>query len=585
MSPTLQDSREGIRRVALENAVQHGGAARWETVLNKVLSVFPDLRVEAGETAKVVRELVQEVNALPAEEKSRQMALIPTSPTTSRTEGAPETGATAEMPKKQELPPLPGAEMGKVRLRMAPFPSGALHIGSARGIYLNDAYRKMYDGEFYLVYDDTVGSAEKRPFLEAYDLIREDLEAAGIKPDKYIYKSDRMDLYYRHLPPMLEKGAAYVCLCPAETLRKNREAGASCPERERPVEWQMEMWDKMLSGGYREGEAVVRLKTDMKDPNPAFRDRVLFRISEFEHPRVGNKYRVWPMLEFAFAIDDVELGITHVLRGKDLVMEDLMEEAIWKVLGMKGPYLIHWGLLRLRDAKISKSKSYQEVRNGIYDGWSDPRTWSFSSLARRGIRAEAIRNFVLSFGMSLADIEVPAESLYSENRKLIDPVTPRRAFVPDPRLVRVDGFPADLESVELSNHPSVPDLGTRVVALGKGGFFMPGKDVEKHLGKEIRLKDLINVQLPTLPPGAHQELTAQFTTKLNKTIPRIQWVPEEGAVPVSILMVEGQRMEGMGEPCLATVEEGEIYQFERFGFVRADKQEGSGPRRFVFGHF
>lgn len=569
-SPEL---KERVLVQALENALAHGGEARWETVLGKMMAADPSLRSQREVTAALVQELVGEVNALSKEAiQDRLLALAPARPSAEE-RGPPSTRNAA----RPELPPLPGAETGKVVLRFAPFPSGSLHIGNLRGVFLNDVYRRLYGGKLYVVFDDTVGSAEKRPTLEAYDLIRDDLRSAGVTPDAYYYKSDRMDLYYRYLPKLLDKGAAYVCHCPAEVLRKNREEGRACEERSRPLEWHREAWEGMLAGRYAMGEAIVRMKTDMTDPNPAFRDRVLFRISDFEHPRVGTQYRVWPMLEFAFAIDDVELGITHVLRGKDLVIEDMMEEAIWSVLGMHGPSLIHWGLLRVRDAKLSKSKAYREVMDGTYDGWSDPRTWSFSALARRGIRPDALRNFVLSFGMSLADIEVPAESLYAENRRLIDPTTPRRAFVPDAQEVTVEGFPSDLPTVTLANHPTNVALGTREVGVRGGRFFLPGRDVEKNLGGEIRLKDLLNV---TLVDRSH----ATFTSKPNRPIPRIQWVPAEGAVPVSVLLADGTRVEGTGEPSLAAVREGDLFQFERFGFVRADPQPKDGPRRFVFGH-
>ncbi len=563
--------RERIRAHAIENAVAHGGTARWETVLGKMMALEPALRSERDAAAALTREIVEAVNATPLEELRGILATLPPS------RPAPAEGGGVKTPPRLELPALPNAEQGKVVLRFAPFPSGALHLGSARGVFLNDAYRKRYDGKFYVVYDDTVGSEEKRPFLEAYDLIRQDLETVDVVPDAYYYKSDRMELYYRRLPPLFESGKAYVCTCPAETLRENRRTGTACAERDRPLEWHREAWEGMLSGKYAPGEAIVRIKTDMAHPNPAFRDRVLFRISDFEHPRVGKRYRVWPMLEYAFAVDDLELGITHVLRGKDLMMEDMMEQALWSAWGRQGPELIHWGLLSVRDAKISKSKSYAEVMSGVYDGWSDPRTWSFTSLFRRGIRPEAIRSFVLSFGMSLADIEVPAESLYAENRKLLDPVTPRRAFVADPRVVAVEGFPDDLASVSLANHPTREELGRRDVRVQGGRFYLAARDVDQHRGKEFRLKDLVNIELTD---DGH----ARFTSRPNKPIPRVQWVAADGAVPVSLLQVDGSRVEGMGEGSLASVKEGELFQFERVGFVRADPQTPDGPRRFVFGH-
>ncbi|MGI0151163.1 MAG: glutamate--tRNA ligase family protein, partial [Thermoplasmata archaeon] len=281
------------------------------------------------------------------------------------------------------------------------------------------------------------------------------------------------------------------------------------------------------------------------------------------------------------------LGLSHVIRGKDLVIEDRMEEYIWKLLGVTGPPFLHWGLLRVREAKISKSKSYQEVKSGVYDGWADPRTWSLLSLDRRGIRLEALREFTLSFGLSLSDIEVPAETLYAENRKLIDPTTPRRSYVPDPVQVEVDGYPSELSEISLANHPEHVELGRRSVPAGPT-FYLPREELVKHAGEEIRLKDLVNVRVPlagefTETSGA---LHIRFTSRENQRIPRIQWVGARGAVAVDVLDVDGQHRQGRGEASLARAVPGEIFQFERVGFVRLEKgwMPGSEPVRVCFGH-
>src|SRR5208282_1844094 len=336
-----------------------------------------------------------------------------------------------------------------------------------------------------LVFDDTIGSAEKRIETEFFDLIRGDCELAGVRPDAVYFKSDRVASFYPWARRVIEKGGAYVCRCPQELLGKNRVAGVPCPERSQTVPQTLEEWEKMLGGSYAPGEAVLRLRTDMADPDPAFRDRVLLRISDIDHPRVGRKYRVWPMLEFSWAVDDIELGITHVIRGKDLVIEDRMQRFIWDLLGITGPPFLHWGILRVREAKVSKSKSYREVKSGLFDGWADPRTWSLRSLDRRGISTEALRAFILSFGMSLSDIEVPAETLYSENRKRIDATTVRRAFVADPVRVQVDAWPEDLVTVELPNHPDRPELGMRPARTGPV-FHLARRDLVGKEGSEVR---------------------------------------------------------------------------------------------------
>jgi glutamyl-tRNA synthetase len=574
---TLADSLEPrVRRLALANAVAHEGSAEVGPVVARLLATDPKLRAHADEVRSLASMVVAEIRNRPVPELEEELARLG-GPENERSKVARSEGAS--------FPELVGAVPGNVVLRLAPFPSGSLHIGSGRMLYVNQYYRERYHGRLLLVFDDTVGSEEKRVEPEFFDLILGDLELAGVRPDEVLYKSDRIAHHYPWARRVIEKGGAYVCRCAPELLRENRRNGVACLERSQSLETTLEEWEKMLGGGYGPGEAVLRLRTDLADPDPAFRDRVLFRISELDHPRVGHRYRVWPLLEFSWAVDDVELGITHVIRGKDLVMEDRMERFIWDLLDVQGPPFHHFGILRVREAKVSKSKSYAEVKSGAYDGWADPRTWSFRSLDRRGISMDAVREFTLSFGLSLADIEVPAETLYAENRKRIDALTPRRSFVAEPVRVVVEGYPFDLAEVDLANHPDRPELGTRRVRAGPE-FFLAHQDLAAHAGAEVRLKDLVNVRLPSEIPASGGSLTAAFTTRPNQRLPRLQWVGAAGALPTDILLPDGGRALGVGEATLGTTSAREIFQFERVGFVRVDGDwaTGTSPLRVVFGH-
>ncbi|MFI5413221.1 MAG: glutamate--tRNA ligase [Candidatus Lutacidiplasmatales archaeon] len=564
------------RRAALENALAHDGAAQAGPIVARLLATDASLRAEANAVRALVSGILADIRGLPTAELVDRLATL--------------GGAQAERPKvaRDEAPDFPellGAVKGKVVLRMAPFPSGVLHIGNSRMLFVNQLYRERYDGKLLLVFDDTIGSADKRIETEFFDLIQGDCAIAGVRPDAVYYKSDRVATFYPWARRVIEKGGAYVCRCPQELLGRNRVAGLACPERSQSIPETLDEWEKMLANVYGPGEAVLRLRTDMADPDPAFRDRVLLRISDIDHPRVGQKYRIWPMLEFSWAVDDIELGVTHVLRGKDLVMEDKMQRYIWDLLGIQGPPFLHWGILRVREAKVAKSKAYKEVKSGLYDGFADPRTWSLRSLVRRGISMDALRQFILSFGMSLADIEVPAETLYSENRKRIDATTVRRAFVPDPVRVDVEGYPFDLARTTLPNHPDRPELGSRSVTAGPS-FFLPRRDLSAHLGGEVRLKDLVNVHLEPDFTDAGGRMRATFTSRENRKLPRLQWVGAEGAVPVDLLGLEGEHSSGLGESALSSAGPGDIVQFERVGFVRVDSDwtPGSSPMRVVFGH-
>jgi len=558
---------ESARKFALQNAVLHGGKADLKAVLGKMLAEDPSLRGRAQEAAAYLERVVADVNELGLETQRAELTAI-----------APELLEKIRHdvgPK--ELPPLPDAVDGKVVLRLAPYPSGPLHIGNARAFVLNDAYAKRYHGKLLLVFDDTIGSEDKPLLPEAFDQVKEGLDWAGVEYDEVLYKSDRIPLHYEWAEKLLATGEAYVCECDAETLRKNREAMRACVHRIQDVDETIAMWKAMLAGEYGEGEAVMRLKTDMAHPNPAFRDRVLFRIAEREHPRVGTRYRVWPMLEFSWAVDDALLDVTHVLRGKDLVMEDLMETRIWDILEVKRrPRFVHFGILRLKDLELSKSRYRKEIAEGRLSGIDDPRTWSLQSLRRRGIRPAALREFVLSFGLSLNDIEVPAETLYAENRRLIDKDANRYFFVPDPVAVEIAGLPP-IERVKAPLHPDFSGRGVREIPAGPK-VQVAREDFQKFRGQEVRLKDFCNVVL---------DHRARFVSMENKEIPKIQWVTH--GVNVHLLLPDAtdsptpETRRGLGEPLVATLKVDDVVQFERVGFARIDHVSKAEVRAY-FAH-
>jgi len=554
-------SLESARKFALQNAVLHGGKADAKAVLGRMLAEDPDLRTKARETAAYVEQVVAEVNRSSLDAQRAQLELL-----------APELlERTAVAVGPKELPSLPNAVDGKVVLRLAPYPSGPLHIGNARAFVLNDAYAKRYHGRLLLVFDDTIGSEDKPLLPESFDQIKEGLDWAGVEYHDVLYKSDRIPLHYEWAEKLLATGEAYVCECDAETLRKNREAMKACVHRIQDVDETIAMWKAMLAGEYGEGEAVVRLKTDMADPNPAFRDRVLFRVAERAHPRVGDRYRVWPMLEFSWAVDDALLGITHVLRGKDLVMEDQMETRIWDILQVdRRPEFAHFGILRFKDLELSKSGYRKEIAAGRLTGVDDPRTWSLQSLRRRGIRPAALREFVLSFGLSLNDIEVPAETLYAENRRMIDKDANRYFFVPDPVAVEIEGLPP-IERVKAPLHPEFPGRGERELPAGPK-VHVAKEDFDRFRGKEVRLKDFCNIVL---------DHRARFLSMENRDIPKIQWVKH--GVNVHLVLPDGSESRGLGEPLVASLKVDDVVQFERIGFARIDHVSKAEVRAY-FAH-
>lgn len=542
-----------ILKHALINAIQYGGKAEVKSVVGKILAEEPKLKAEVKRLVPEIEKIVKKVNSWSLEKQKEELF--------KNFKLKPED-LEKKVEKEKELPPLPNVEKyKKIVMRLAPFPSGPLHIGNARMVILNDEYVKRYKGKLLLVFDDTIGSEEKFILPEAYDLILDGLEWLGVKPDEIYYKSDRLEIFYKAAEDLIKMGLAYVCECDAKTLRENRAKGVECEHRKQSVKENLEKWKGMLSGKYKEGEAVVRLKTDMKHPNPAFRDRVLLRIVERTHPRVGKKYRVWPLLEFSWAVDDQLLGVTHILRGKDLVIEDMMEEFIWEKMGWKKIEFVHYGLLKFEGLKLSKTEARKAIEKGKYSGWDDPRTWSLQSLRKRGIKPEAIRRFVLKMGLSLADVKVPVEILYAENRKLIDPIANRYFAVFEPARISIKNFP-EIKEVKIPLHPDFPERGEREIPVDGEKIYVEREDLEKYKNKNVGLINLCSVKL---------EKNSEFLSEeINFEYQKIHWVSEPN-VGVKLIMPDGKVKNGIGEPCMKKLKAGEIIQLQRFGFARVDK--------------
>ncbi|MEK6908707.1 MAG: glutamate--tRNA ligase [Nanoarchaeota archaeon] len=545
----MKDFSREILAYALQNAMEHGKADA-SRVLTKLFQHGLDKK-EIPLVMKIVNKTVDDVNLL--NEKNRAKLF----------DSVKDLVKKTDKTEDYELPELPPSDIGKkMVLRLAPFPSGALHIGNTKTYLLNALYAEKYNGDLLLVMDDTIGSVEKPIVKEAYDLIPDAFKWLGINYKKTYFKSDRLEIYYEYAEKLIEMNKAYVCYCKAELLRQNRAEGKECSCRQYPTGIQHSRWKELFNSKVKEGEAVLRIKTDMQHPNPAFRDRVLFRIADRPHPRVGTKYRVWPTLEMCWAVDDHLLGITHIIRGNELMIESDMEKYIWDLFKWKHPILIHVGVIRLEGvgAKISKSKAAKEVSSGEFSGWDDPRTWSVQSLARRGIKPEAIREFVKRIGLNKQDIIVPIDVLYAINRQMIDSETLRYSFVEDPKKLNISASEMNgVDRIIVPNHPDRPE-DTREV-LVSDDIAISGKDFDKNRGNEVRLLHLFNVKI-----GERTEITSID----NKKIPKINWV-SSGAVKTRILMPDGNWIAGFVEPAGAKIKSGTVVQFERFGFVKFDR--------------
>ena len=438
----------------------------------------------------------------------------------------------------------------------------------------------MYGGKLIIVMDDTIGSREKPIEPDAYKMIEEGVKWLGVKHDKkIIYKSDRLEKYYAYAEELIKKGYMYVCSCEVEKMRELRKKGVVCSCRNLPPEEHIKRWRKMFNA--REGAFTVRLKTSLTDPNPAFRDRVMFRICEREHPRLKKKYRVWPLLEFSWAIDDHLLGITHIIRGADLVMETNVEKFIWDIFKWKHPVVIHTGFFSIEGIKLSKSKGAQEVRAGEYIGWNDPRTWSLQSLRDRGIKSQAIREFVLNMGLTKSNSTIAIDVLYALNRKHLEAEkVPRYFFVPAPTKIHIKGAP-ELKA-KLPLHPN-GELGFREYKTEQE-FLIPNQDFEIMQNRNYRLMHVLNFkseEVLKVEPRDFSFVSQEQDSNID--VKFIQWLGADwDNINVSVRMPDNSVVKGLGEPELKKLKVGNVVQFERFGFVRLYKKS-KNELEFWFG--
>ncbi|MGC9123305.1 MAG: glutamate--tRNA ligase [Thermoplasmata archaeon] len=543
----MDDIRELIRKIAAINALEHDGKADAKAVIGKIVSARPDLKGNIKEIIPIVNEIVNEINSIGIEEIKKIGVL---------------EKEKQEKNEEKTLPPLPDVK-GKVIMRMAPSPSGPLHIGHSRMAILNDEYVKMYDGINILRIEDTnPGNVE----LEAYDMIKEDLEWLGVKVDKIVIQTDRFDVYYKYAKTLLEMGKAYITLCDEKEWRSLKAKQKPCPDRDIDPSIHLERWEKMLSGEYEERQAVYVIKTDLSHPNPAIRDWAAFRIiKKPKHPRTGDKFIVYPLMNFSVAIDDHDLNLTHIIRGKDHLNNTYRQLYIYEYLNWPKPVFIHYGKVKIENSILKTSIIKKGIRNGEYSGWDDVRLGTLKALKRRGIRPESIRKYWIDVGLKDVDIIFSWELLYSYNRKIIDPLTKRYFFVSDPVEFSLIAN-GDLKA-RIPLHPSIKEYGFREYSVKNGDKIMiTKKDYEDVKNSVFRLKDFGNFKIED-----NKLIFINNDTSNLKNMKIIHWVPGN-SIKCRVYKPDGKIEEGYAEP-LSINDVNNVVQFERFGFVKLEKND------------
>ena len=554
------------RIYALQNAVNFDGKADSKAVVGKVIAVLRKDGFNPKEIIPVVNKTIEEINKLSLDAQIHELEEL-----------APELLKKEKKERDFALPPLPDAEKGKVVTRFPPEPNGYLHIGHAKAAVVDYEYARMYNGKFILRFDDT---NPENVDLEFYTAQKEDLQWLGIFWDIEYNTSDNIEKHYKLAEQLIKQGDAYVCSCDADSIKKYRFEGRECKCRGRtPIE-NLDLWREMVSSSIY--DVILRLKGDMKSDNTAMRDPTLFRIIEKPHPIQGDKYRVWPTYDFSGAVEDSISGVTHPFRTKEYELRDECYFKLLDLLGLRKPYLMEFARLSIEGMPVSKRKIKPLIDKGFVSGFDDIRLPTLRGLRKRGIMPEAIKQFVISQGVSKVESTVSFSLLESVNRRIVDPIAKRYFFVVDPVLLQVKNAPVKTKEIPL--HPSNKKLGSRIIKTGDI-FYVQKTDMEKlKTGDVFRLKDLYNVKI--IEKNKKKIIGEYSGEDLLPDSLKIQWVTDDYFINMVVyvpypLFIDDkynknslEKIKGYAEKTVSTLKTGEIIQFERFGFVRIENING-----------
>ncbi|MED5309040.1 MAG: glutamate--tRNA ligase [Candidatus Thermoplasmatota archaeon] len=541
--------------MAIQNAIEYSGKAAPGSVIGRLMSIRQDLRQYGKVLSPLIAQKVAQANKLASDEGLDYLREI-------LKNEAPELLEEREKQVKREgLPELPNAVKGKVVLRFAPNPNGPLSFGHARGIIINGEYAREYDGELILRFDDT-DTTVKPPLVEAYDIIQQESEwLLGFKPHRVVIASDRIEEYYRHVDLMIDGDFGYVCECSAEAFREFRVSKTNCPCRINEVNYNKELWSKMLDGTFNPGDAVVRVKTDMTLKNPALRDWPALRIQDTianPHPRenIASKYRVWPLLDFQSAVEDHLQGVTHIIRGKDLMDSTRKQTLLYEHFGWKYPETMYWGRVKVHEwGGFSTSQMRKDIEEGKFSGWSDPRLPTIAGLSGTGIQASALRSFWVELGVTQKDIAVPLATLYSHNIKVIDDNAPRIAFIRDPVEISLVGI--NETNITIPTHPNHTEMGSRVIDLSNPIVYIEREDLQHSA---LRLKEFGDFDID----GKVATFVSKERTDKRKII---HWVSHNSSDSSELEIVkDGQLLSIKGRLESHQIKEGTSVQLERIGY-------------------
>ena len=542
-----------ITKYALQNAVKYKGKANVGAVIGKVFAEIPELKQKAKELSKEVAKIVKEINGFPLEKQEKKLQEL-----------APELLEKKEKEEKDIFAFLGIREGQKVVTAFPPEPSKYPHIGHAKAIIVNYELAKRHNGTFILRFEDTNPELAEEEF---YKIHLDNYQWLGIKPDKIDHASDFMKEMYQYAEKIIKENLAYVCACKQEKIKEDRRNGAECEHRFQQPDKNLELWLEMFKA--KAGKYVVRLKGNMQSPNTALRDPVIFRIIDEPHPRQKKKYRLWPTYDFENAIMDGIEGVTHRLRSKEFELRNELQRLVQTMAGFRETQIYEFARFNLEGVESSGRIIREKVQKKQLIGWDDPSLTTLVALRRRGFLPEAIKEFVLSTGLTKTESVLTWDDLIVHNRRHLDAKCNRYFFVENPKEITVEKAPE--QNVELKFHPEFADRGTRKFST-KDKFYVTEKDFKDIKdGKLVRLMDCLNFK-KVKNKFVFDSKNYQNYKKHGDKI--IHWLPvQKDLAKIEVLMPDKKIAKGLAEPMVRNLKVGDIIQFQRFGFCKLDSKE------------
>ena len=552
-----------IRKITIKNAHDYG-KADIKAIVGKAIAEMPDAKADMKSLLEKIRGTCDDVNLLKKEQVEKEYASY---------------GMVEEKKEEKREWKIEGAVEGQVVTRFAPEPNGYLHIGHTKAMLINKKVCDTYKGKFYIKFDDTNAEKSRQEFV---DSILSDIAWFGIKPDAVYFVSDMFDKIIEVGDKLVREGNAYVCTCSQEETKEKRGKGEECACRSNPNEKNAELWEKMKTT-MKEGEAIVRLKGDMKSLNTTMRDPAIFRILDAQHYKFGKKYRVYPTYDLETSVSDALIGVTHVMRSKEFELRAELQETILKYAGLKAPSYHEFARLAIDGYPVSKRLIKPYVESGFFSGYDDPRLVTLAGLRRRGIPRQAIEEYVLSFGLSKLEVNTDLKKLLAETRRHYEPVAKHYYAVKEPKKLKMEGIGSGVIAIRM--HPTL-EMNSRPVPFGDE-LYISGEDLDElHELELVRLKDLRNINIVKLDKGKGAECKVYISQELVRDSKKLQWVDANTAVPCTFWYLDrpfnGEEkngkslveIKGMCEASAAkNIVKGEVVQFERMGYFILDNKE------------